>query len=219
MMMNIFSSFDPSTNILYLNWLTIILLFFYISNYWLISNQVIKIWKMMLIYMFNELFIILKKINLMLIIMSMFYLIFMNNFWSLFPYIFSSTSHFLFPLSLSLPFWMTLMIYGWINLFNNMLSHLIPKGTPFILMPIMVIIETLSNLIRPLTLMIRLSANLISSHILLSFINNLNIYNSWNIFIMLINIQLIYMILEFCVSLIQAYVFSILLTLYFSEIH
>nr|YP_006665900.1 ATP synthase F0 subunit 6 [Mengenilla moldrzyki]AFC35463.1 ATP synthase F0 subunit 6 [Mengenilla moldrzyki] len=219
MMMNIFSSFDPSTNIFYLNWLSIILLFFYLSNYWFLSNNITISWKIIFNYLHKEFFLITKNNNIMLIIMSIFFLIFMNNFWSLFPYIFSSSSHMIFSLSIALPFWLSLMIYGWINLYNNMFLHLSPSGTPFILMPMMIIIETLSNLIRPLTLMIRLSANMISGHILLSFISNINTMSNWIIMISLINIQFIYLILEFSVSLIQAYVFSILSTLYFHEIN
>nr|CAL18246.1 ATPase subunit 6 [Eoxenos laboulbenei] len=219
MMMNIFSSFDPSTNILNMNWLSMILMFFLISNFWTSSNQIIMIWKFMLNYLFKELFTIIKKNNMMVIMMSIFFIIFMNNFWSLFPYIFPCSSHMTFSLSLAFPFWLTLMLYGWLNLYNNMFLHLIPKGTPLMLMPIMIIIETISNLIRPLTLMIRLSANIISGHILLSFISNINSYKTWKISFIIINTQMIYLILEFCVSLIQAYVFSILVTLYFNEIN
>jgi len=83
----------------------------------------------------------------------------------------------------------------------------------------MVIIEIISNIIRPLTLAVRLSANMIAGHLLISLLRNFlkNIY--MKIAIPLSSIIIILMTLEMAVSIIQAYVFITLSTLYSNEVH
>jgi len=85
-------------------------------------------------------------------------------------------------------------------------------------MPFIVIIESISLIIRPLTLSIRLTANIIAGHLLLTLLGSsgLNISNSLILFILIFTQILLY-ILEIAVSIIQAYVFSILSTLYSRE--
>jgi len=85
-------------------------------------------------------------------------------------------------------------------------------------MPFIVIIESIRLIIRPLTLSIRLTANIIAGHLFLTFLGSsgLNISNSL-IFSILIFTQVLLYILEISVSIIQAYVFSILSTLYRRE--
>merc|ERR1712168_1564177 len=56
--------------------------------------------------------------------------------------------------------------------YNNLFAHLVPKGTPGFLIPIIVIIETVSNIIRPLTLSIRLAANIVAGHLLLTLLGS-----------------------------------------------
>ncbi|WP_414887680.1 F0F1 ATP synthase subunit A, partial [Sphingomonas sp. Leaf339] len=53
-----------------------------------------------------------------------------------------------------------------------MLAHLVPQGTPPVLIPFIVCIETIRNIIRPLTLAVRLSANIIAGHLLLTLLGN-----------------------------------------------
>lgn len=86
-------------------------------------------------------------------------------------------------------------------------------------MPFIVCIETISNVIRPGTLAIRLTANIIAGHLLLTLLGNTG--NS--IRLILINLllitQLLLLILESAVAIIQSYVFSILRTLYSREVN
>lgn len=99
-----------------------------------------------------------------------------------------------------------------------MITHLVPQGTPPILIPFIVCIESIRNIIRPITLSVRLSANIIAGHLLLTLIGSTgNILSIKNIPIILI-IQLILVILETAVSIIQSYVFIILTSLYSREI-
>jgi len=83
----------------------------------------------------------------------------------------------------------------------------------------MVIIESISLIIRPFTLAIRLTANIIAGHLLLSLLGSSGqLIKNPVIFIIIIISQLLLLILEMSVSIIQAYVFSVLSTLYRREI-
>nr|YP_010035470.1 ATP synthase F0 subunit 6 [Ludioschema sulcicolle]QQQ88057.1 ATP synthase F0 subunit 6 [Ludioschema sulcicolle] len=224
MMTNLFSTFDPATSTnLSLNWLSTLLgLLFLPSMFWLIPSRINLMWIKITSTLHNE-FKILLKINKMkgstLIFISLFSMILFNNFLSLFPYIFSSTSHLTLTLSLALPLWTSFMIYGWVNNTMHMFAHLVPQGTPPVLMPFMVCIETISNVIRPGTLAIRLTANMIAGHLLLTLLGNTGTKLSMVMINLLILTQLLLLILESAVAIIQSYVFSILSTLYSSEVN
>lgn len=94
------------------------------------------------------------------------------------------------------------------------IAHLAPIGAPSMLIPFLVIIETVSILIRPLTLTVRLLANISAGHIVLSIISRCLNSFSITIFIILIG----YNFFEFFVSFVQAYVFILLLKSYSNEI-
>nr|UYG49030.1 ATP synthase F0 subunit 6 [Abscondita chinensis] len=222
-MTNLFSSFDPSTSLnLALNWMSIMLgILILPSMYWMIPSRINYLWIKMCLILSNEFKIILKNKKSKkstLIFVSLFSLIFFNNFLSLFPYIFSKTSHLVLTLTLSLPLWLSFMIYGWLNNTIHMLAHLVPQGTPSILMPFMVCIETISNIIRPGTLAIRLTANMIAGHLLLTLMGSTGNKLSFMMINILIMAQLMLLMLESAVAIIQSYVFSILSTLYSSEV-
>jgi F-type H+-transporting ATPase subunit a len=99
-----------------------------------------------------------------------------------------------------------------------MFAHLVPQGTPSVLIPFIVLIETISNVIRPGTLAVRLSANIIAGHLLLTLLGNTGNSLSYIIVTILIFAQLLLLTLESAVAIIQAYVFTILRTLYSREI-
>nr|QGA74006.1 ATP synthase F0 subunit 6 [Phratora sp. N57] len=221
MMMNLFSSFDPTTSFsLSLNWLsTMIGLLIIPPFYWLIPSRLNMLWLKITLTLHKEFKIILNKNSQgsTLIFISLFMFILMNNFIGLFPYIFTSTSHMILTLSMALPLWLSFMIYGWINHTMHMFTHLVPQGTPGILMPFMVCIETISNIIRPGTLAIRLSANMIAGHLLLTLLGNTGSSMSLMLINILLMTQILLLVLESAVSIIQAYVFVVLSTLYSSE--
>nr|ADO60405.1 ATP synthase F0 subunit 6 [Hydrochus sp. BMNH 840193] len=224
MMTNLFSTFDPSTNFnLSMNWSsTLLCLIFIPSMFWLIPSRLNFMWIKIMMTLHNEFKILIgmnKIKGMTLIFISLFSFILFNNFLGLFPYIFTSTSHLILTLSLALPLWLSFMIYGWINNTIHMLAHLVPQGTPSILMPFMVCIETISNIIRPGTLAVRLAANMIAGHLLLTLMGNTG--SSMNIFLMnfLIIGQLLLLVLESAVAIIQSYVFAVLSTLYSSEVN
>ncbi len=100
---------------------------------------------------------------------------------------------------------------------KHFLAHLIPVGTPLILMSFIVIVEVLSNLIRPLALTFRLTANIMAGHLLMSLIGGALISLSFSFIVLGSLVQSLLVIIELGVSVIQAYVFSTLLILYISE--
>jgi len=222
MIINLFSIFDPSTRINFsLNWLRIliiILLFPY--QFWLVPSRYIISWNIILNFLFKEFKILINySFSNLIIFISLFILIIINNFLGLFPYIFTSSRHLRFCLSLSLTIWISIILFRILNYINDFLSHLTPQGTPYILIPFIVIIESISLIIRPFTLAIRLTANIIAGHLLLSLLGSSGqLINNFLILIIILISQLLLLILELSVSIIQAYVFSILSTLYSREI-
>merc|ERR1712025_554543 len=90
--------------------------------------------------------------------------------------------------------------------YNNLLAHLVPLGTPSFLMPVIVIIERVRNVIRPATLAIRLAANIVAGHLLLTLLGSQG---------PLLRVSLL---LEVAVACIQSYVFTVLSSLYLAEL-
>nr|UEK25903.1 ATP synthase F0 subunit 6 [Carcinoscorpius rotundicauda] len=224
MMTNLFSIFDPSTsNFFSLNWLsTILFILFTPYMYWIIPSRYQMLISKMFMTLNKEFSILLsisKKPGMTLMLISLFWFILMNNFMGLMPYIFTSTSHIMMTLSLAFPAWMTIMIFGWLFNTNHMFSHLVPQGTPSTLMIFMVCIETISNLIRPITLSIRLAANMIAGHLLITLLSNSAVMSNIIPLISISMSQIILLLLETAVAFIQAYVFVVLMSLYSTEIH
>nr|AVJ52313.1 ATP synthase F0 subunit 6 [Cryptacrus comes] len=222
MMTNLFSTFDPSTTMnLSMNWnSTFIGLLIIPSSFWLLPNRMQLIMYKVTNKLHEEFKLLLgpKTKGMSLFMISIFMFIIFNNAMGLLPYVFTSSSHLVFTMTLALPLWLSIMLYGWINNTNHMFMHLVPTGTPTVLMPFMVLIETISNLIRPGSLAVRLTANMIAGHLLMSLLGN-NSININNMMIPIImTIQMILMTFEMAVAIIQAYVFSVLSTLYSSEV-
>merc|ERR1711863_34346 len=135
----------------------------------------------------------------------------------LMPYIFTRTSHLSITLVLALPVWLGRILISIIFQYNSLLAHLVPLGTPRFLIPIIVIIETVRNIIRPITLSIRLAANMVAGHLLLTLLGSQGPIISIILLILLIRLILL-LILEVAVACIQSYVFTILRSLYLNEL-
>uniref|UniRef100_UPI0030FEFC08 ATP synthase F0 subunit 6 n=1 Tax=Neoseiulus chebalingensis TaxID=3061192 RepID=UPI0030FEFC08 len=219
MVNNLFSMFDPSTNNLSLNWLSASLpLFFLGSKFWvkksriemisfLSSQKIINDMKNNLINKYNK--------NL-IILMTIFQFILTLNLLGILPFVFAPSSHMVLCMGLSFPFWVSMYVTMWLTSPKSTLAHLVPLGTPLLLCPFMILIETISLLIRPLTLAVRLTANMIAGHILLSLLSqtldkNLLSFFSASLFLCLL------LMLEISVAVIQSYVFVILMSLYMNE--
>nr|WPV76827.1 ATP synthase F0 subunit 6 [Phlebotomus chinensis]WPV76892.1 ATP synthase F0 subunit 6 [Phlebotomus chinensis] len=224
MMNNLFSVFDPSTTIMNfsLNWISTILGIMFIPiSFWFIPSRFHILWNKMTLTLNNEFNTLLgnnKHQGSTFLFISLLSIIMFNNFLGLFPYIFTSTSHLTLTLSLALPLWLSFMLFGWINQMQHMFAHLVPQGTPSVLMPFMVVIETISNIIRPGTLAVRLMANMIAGHLLMTLLGNTGPSLSYYLISLLLITQIALLVLESAVALIQSYVFAVLSTLYSSEV-
>nr|QHX99869.1 ATP synthase F0 subunit 6 [Epeorus herklotsi] len=224
-MTNLFSVFDPSSSImnLSLNWVSTFLgILLLPSAYWLMPSRYSLIWNKVTSTLHQEFNTLLGPTGhpgSTFLFISLFSMIVFNNFLGLFPYIFTSSSHLTFTLTLALPLWMSFMFYGWINHTQHMFAHLVPQGTPPVLMPFMVCIETISNVIRPGTLAVRLAANMIAGHLLMTLLGNTGPSLSLTLLSFLVIGQIALLVLESAVAIIQSYVFAVLSTLYSSEVN
>nr|QXT60040.1 ATP synthase membrane subunit 6 [Phyllaphis fagi] len=214
---NLFNIFDPSTLIFnfQLNWISSILIIMFMPNFmWILPNRIKWLMNKIFYLLNNEMMMLFKSKKIKspsFLFISLFMFILFNNFIGLFPYVFSSSSHMVFSMTLAMPFWLFFIIMSIMKNTKNMVAHLIPLNTPMLLAPFMTIIETMSIIIRPFSLAIRLTANMIAGHLLMTLLN------SNSLIIIILMIQMFLMTFELCVTFIQSYVFSILASLYSSE--
>nr|YP_009922389.1 ATP synthase F0 subunit 6 [Coenobita brevimanus]ASS30603.1 ATP synthase F0 subunit 6 [Coenobita brevimanus]QNA48313.1 ATP synthase protein 6 [Coenobita brevimanus] len=224
MMASLFSIFEPSSGLmeLELNWLSTFLgLVFLPYIYWVSPSRWSVVWYKLNMVLHQEFSNILgpKLQSSTIIFVSLFSFIVFNNFLGLLPYVFTSSSHLVMTLGLALPLWLTFMIYGWFNHTQHMFAHLVPQGTPVVLMPFMVLIESISNIIRPGTLAVRLMANMMAGHLLLTLLGGTGPSLTSYFLVLLFVAQVLLLLLEFAVAVIQSYVFAVLSTLFASEIN
>nr|ACU00344.1 ATP synthase F0 subunit 6 [Dicamptodon aterrimus] len=143
----------------------------------------------------------------------------MTNLLGLLPYTFTPTTQLSLNLALAVPFWLATILIGLRNQPTITFGHLLPEGTPMLLIPILIIIETISLFIRPLALGVRLTANLTAGHLLIQLIATAAVVmmNMPMMFLITYLILFLLTLLEIAVAMIQAYVFVLLLTLYLQE--
>nr|WNH24036.1 ATP synthase F0 subunit 6 [Myliobatis freminvillei] len=142
------------------------------------------------------------------------------NLLGLLPYTFTPTTQLSLNMTLALPLWLTTVLIGLLNQPTIALSHFLPQGTPTPLVPILIIIETISLFIRPLALGVRLTANLTAGHLLMQLIATaafVLISAMPSIAFLTSLVLFLLTILEIAVAMIQAYVFVLLLSLYLQE--
>nr|QIP53232.1 ATP synthase F0 subunit 6 [Scotonycteris bergmansi] len=221
---NLFSSFITPT-MMGLPIVTLIIMFpsiLFPSTNRLISNRLISIqrWllhltskQMMMIHNNNG-----QKWTLMLMSLIMF--IGSTNLLGLLPHSFTPTTQLSMNLGMAIPLWTGTVILGFRYKTKASLAHFLPQGTPIPLIPMLIIIETISLLIQPVALAVRLTANITAGHLLIHLIGgatlallNISMMTSFITFIILVLLT----ILEFAVALIQAYVFTLLLSLYLHD--
>lgn len=192
------------------------------SRSWLVSSKYIKLNKVVSKNLEGELRINFGNLvspGITHIITRIFIFIAVNNFIGLSPYIFTSSSHLTFGVSLALRLWLGFTLVRYFKDLGHVLAHLVPLGTPYPLIPLIVLIEFTSNVIRPLTLSVRLAANIVAGHLLLALISGTVNPVIRRITLVVITGIVILIVLENGVALIQAYVFRILPSLYVAEVN
>nr|URH14538.1 ATP synthase F0 subunit 6 [Cebus albifrons] len=152
-----------------------------------------------------------------LMLLTLITFITMNNLLGITPYAFTPTTQLSLNLGMAIPLWMATVLMGLRFKTKATLAHLLPQGTPIPLIPMLIIIETISLLIQPMALAVRLTANITAGHLLMHLLGDtmlilLSIYLSSSVITVIVIILLI--TLELGVALIQAYVFTLLVSLY-----
>lgn len=228
MITDIFSSFDPSTHSIIVPQLIV----------WILGPTAILLWsagRIPLRKRFKWIFhvsIIQEQCNRTQLtndyeshkILSGMFLIFAStNIGSiLIPYAFPTTSHLIFTAAIAFPLWFSIILSRFYCKPLTTLARILPAGAPGWLNPLLVLIETIRIIVRPLTLAFRLAANLTAGHVVLSLIG---VYTTAailrisisSIFLFLVNIGYIYF--EVVITYIQAFIFCLLLTIYSNECH
>nr|AIE44463.1 ATP synthase F0 subunit 6 [Parahucho perryi] len=142
------------------------------------------------------------------------------NMLGLLPYTFTPTTQLSLNMGLAVPLWLATVIIGMRNQPTAALGHLLPEGTPVPLIPVLIIIETISLFIRPLALGVRLTANLTAGHLLIQLIATaafVLLPMMPTVAVLTSIVLFLLTLLEIAVAMIQAYVFVLLLSLYLQE--
>ncbi len=151
------------------------------------------------------------------LIFTLFMFIFAANTLSLIPYSFTVTSHIAVTFTLAIFVFVLATVVGFIKHGAGYLRLFVPKGVPGWMLPLIVPIEVFSYLLRPITLSIRLAANMTAGHILFkifgAFVIMLGILGGWLPLAILVAITA----LEFLVAFLQAFVFALLTTIYLND--
>nr|QLD22715.1 ATP synthase F0 subunit 6 [Echinosciurus variegatoides] len=155
-----------------------------------------------------------------LMLISLILFIGSTNLLGLLPHSFTPTTQLSMNLGMAIPLWAGAVITGFRHKTKASLAHFLPQGTPIPLIPMLVIIETISLFIQPMALAVRLTANITAGHLLMHLIGGATLVltsistpTAMITFIILILLT----ILEFAVALIQAYVFTLLVSLYLHD--
>nr|YP_010725937.1 ATP synthase F0 subunit 6 [Dendrogale murina]WDY83542.1 ATP synthase F0 subunit 6 [Dendrogale murina] len=155
-----------------------------------------------------------------LMLISLILFIGSTNLLGLLPHSFTPTTQLSMNLGMAIPLWAGTVITGFRNKPKASLAHFLPQGTPLALIPMLIIIETISLFIQPMALAVRLTANITAGHLLMHLIGGATLVLSsisTPTAVLTFIILVLLTILEFAVALIQAYVFTLLVSLYLHD--
>jgi len=150
-------------------------------------------------------------------IFSIFMFVLFCNMIGMIPYTFTVTSHIIVTFALASFIFIGVTIIGFINHGIKYLKIFVPSGVPYVLLPIIVIIEVISYLSRPISLSVRLFANMMAGHTMLKvfggFVISLGFLGGW----LPLSFSVALTGLEILVAFLQAYVFAILTCIYLND--
>lgn len=151
------------------------------------------------------------------LIFSLFIFILLCNLLGMMPYGFTVTSHISITFALAMMIFCLVTIVGFVNYGLHFLAIFLPKGTPLWLAPLMIVIELFAYLARPLSLSLRLAANMVAGHVLLKVIASFVI--SLAIFLKFLPLPIMVILIgfEIFVAILQAYIFTILSCVYLND--
>ena len=156
-------------------------------------------------------------------VFSLFMFVLFANLIGMVPYFFTVTSHIIITFAMAMVVFLTVIIYGFWRNGLGFLKLFVPEGVPGVLLPLIVAIEVLSFLSRPISLSVRLFANMLAGHITLKvfagFVLSLSALGAAGYLGAIIPLALTVALtaLEFLVAFLQAYVFAILTCMYLND--
>jgi len=150
-------------------------------------------------------------------IFTVFMFVLIGNFWGMIPYSFTFTSHIVVTFAMAMMIFIGVTIIGIVKHKLHFLTFFMPPGVPMYMAPILIPIEIISYLSRPISLSVRLFANMLAGHTLLKvfagFVISLGIVGGW--------LPLVFIValtgLEIVIAFLQAFVFAILTCLYLND--
>ncbi len=152
------------------------------------------------------------------LIFSLFTFILICNFLGMTPYGFTSTSQVAVTLSIAILCFLIITIYAiYRNKLSGFIHMFLPSGVPWWMSPLIFLIELFSFLIRPITLSVRLFANMVAGHVLLKVIAGFIISLGGIFAILPFAFSIVMTGFELFVAVLQAYIFAILVCAYLSE--
>ena len=150
-------------------------------------------------------------------IFTLFMFVLFCNMIGMLPYSFTVTSHIIVTFVLASAVFIGVTILGFIKHGIKYLELFVPKGVPVILLPLIIIIEIISYLSRPVSLSVRLFANMMAGHTMLKvfggFVISLGLLGGW----LPLGFSVALTGLEILVAFLQAYVFAILTCIYLND--
>lgn len=150
------------------------------------------------------------------IIFTIFVFVLTGNLLGMVPYSFTFTSHIIVTFAMAIVIFIAVTILGFARHGTHFFAFFVPPGTPLIMYPLMIPIEILSYLSRPISLAVRLFANMMAGHILLKviagFVAAMGVFG-------ILPLALVVALtgLEIIIAFLQAYVFTILTCLYIND--
>ncbi|MEF2546548.1 F0F1 ATP synthase subunit A [Aurantimonas sp. E1-2-R+4] len=156
-------------------------------------------------------------------VFSLFMFILVANLLGMVPYFFTVTSHLIVTFALAMLVMGVVVVYGFMKHGLGFFKLFVPEGVPGILMPLVVMIEVISFLSRPVSLSVRLFANMLAGHITLKvfagFVVSLSAFGALGIAgsILPLAMAVALTALEFLVAALQAYVFAVLTCMYLND--
>ncbi|MEO6015200.1 MAG: F0F1 ATP synthase subunit A [Devosia sp.] len=156
-------------------------------------------------------------------VFSLFMFVLVANMFGMIPFLFTATSHIIITFALAILVFAVVIIYGFYKNGLKFLKLFVPSGVPAYVLPIVVPIEIVSFLSRPISLSVRLFANILAGHITLKvfagFVVTLGSlgFLGWLGALLPLTMTVAITALEFLVAALQAYVFAVLTSMYIND--
>ena len=151
------------------------------------------------------------------LIFSLFMFVLFCNLLGMIPYAFTATSHISVTFVLAILVFLTVTIVGFVKHGLHFFSLFLPHGTPMWLAPLLIVIELVAYLARPISLSLRLAANMVAGHVLLKVLAGFMVVMA--VYLKPVPAPFIVVLVgfEIFIALLQAYIFTILSCVYLND--